>query len=391
MERRPPLFTAHLVTLKRVGLVLILVGAADILFMAYSLAQGRSYSSSLNIFALIAGILVYRGGLGAARVVAHSAAFMLAGMAGAILFLPLIVPGSLVLISARLYPVAWLLTVVVAVALMGTLVWVRGQLTGGPVAAAFERSGKEPPRTTVPLALGAILSLVVVLVLQATFGGQAAQEAMGRARQQLGSDYRFLVTNMSLSYNQAGRQGRAVVLAYRPGEVRHVFVRLDSPPAESAPAPEPAPSGSEGTVSAEVSGVPVTAVPVADVSVDAMPVTDAESYARRAAAYGRAGDFEKALADADTAMAMDPDRIETYVLADWILQHQGRWDEIIARWTRFIDTHPSNGRAFFERSGAHHHKGADDAARRDVEQGCALQHEPACQLARRLGFATAHP
>ncbi len=43
--------------LKRVGLVLIAVGLCDIIFMIYCVSQGQSYSSSFNIFAVIAGVL----------------------------------------------------------------------------------------------------------------------------------------------------------------------------------------------------------------------------------------------------------------------------------------------------------------------------------------------
>ena len=366
----------HLTTLRRVGLVLMLVGAADIALMIYTVAHGRSYSSSLNIFALVAGILVYRGRLGATRVVAHAAAFMFAALVGVIVFLPLVVPSDLVVISARLYPESWALTVLFTVAGLAALAWIRGQLTTGSVAAAFERSGGQVPRTTIALATGAVLSLVAVLAVRAAIGGESAQRAMGRAREQVGGDYRFLVTNMTLSYGREGKRGQALVLAYRPGEMRPVLVSFGSPAPERTANRDVATPAPAGVTFDASSGAPA--------AIGAMPADDVGGYVRRATVYARAGEYEKALADVDAAIRLDPDGIEAHVLADWILARQNRWDEIIERWTRFIETHPASGRAFLERAGTYHHKGDDSAARRDLEQACALQYPSACQLLQRL-------
>lgn len=55
--------SADLPILKRVGTVLMVVGAIDIAAMIYCVASGYSYPSSLNIFALVAGIFIRRGSL----------------------------------------------------------------------------------------------------------------------------------------------------------------------------------------------------------------------------------------------------------------------------------------------------------------------------------------
>lgn len=55
---------AHLRVLKRVGIVLVVVGLLYIGLMVYSIAKGVAYSSSLNVFALIAGIFLIRGARG---------------------------------------------------------------------------------------------------------------------------------------------------------------------------------------------------------------------------------------------------------------------------------------------------------------------------------------
>jgi hypothetical protein len=53
--------------MRRAGLALAAIGLLDIGYCFVAVARGESYSSSLNVFALVAGILVYRGSETAAR------------------------------------------------------------------------------------------------------------------------------------------------------------------------------------------------------------------------------------------------------------------------------------------------------------------------------------
>jgi Flp pilus assembly protein TadD len=393
--------SARVAVLRRAGLVLILVGAADILYMMYSLARGRGYSSSLNLFALVAGILVYRGSLGAARAVANAASFMLAGGLGAAVLIPALVPWDFVGIWARLAPADLVVTALFTGASALLMLWLRGQLTGEALAGAFRDSGKEPPRTVIPSAGGFAMILVLGIVLRVSLHGDSAQEAMAQARQRVGPGYRFFVTRMNLSYTHDGKSGEATVLAYRPSEIRSVRVRFGS--AERAESPATG-LPSAGSPSRDDTGPGAThlshgnellgagnlqgAIDEYSVAISANG-NDADAYLRRAQAYGKKGEYGKAVADADTVMVLDPDRIGSYEMADWILVHQGDWDGITSRWTRFIANHPSSGKAYLERGGAYHHKGDDDASRRDIEQACALQEESACQILKGLAPPTA--
>jgi tetratricopeptide (TPR) repeat protein len=404
-RRSRPAPLAHVATLKRAGLVLMLVGGADIAYMVYCLAKGRSYASSLNVFAVLAGILLYRGSLAAARVVAHAAAFTLAGLLGTVLLIPVVVPWDLLTISARVDPAGWAIGTATAGAIVVLLYWLGRQLTGEALADAFLGSGKEPPRTIISSVLGMVAILITGLVVRASLGGESAQQAVLQARQQVGPDYRFFVTAMSVTYSRDGMSGEATVLAYRPSEVRSLLVKLGSAERDASSAVE-APSGdallrdAPGSVEEQVTAHVINGdellrasnLPAAIEEYGAairINGSDANAYLRRAAAYGRTGEYDKALTDVDTAMALDPDRIGAYELADWILVHRRDWDGITARWTRFIETHPTSGKAYLERGGAYHHKGDEAAARRDVEQACALQHDPACQLLKRLAPPTA--
>ena len=76
----------HLQIMGRVGKVLIVVGLIDICLMVYCIANGKGYSSSLNIFALAGGIFLWRGSMRAARLVTRYSAFVLAGGLGLCLF-----------------------------------------------------------------------------------------------------------------------------------------------------------------------------------------------------------------------------------------------------------------------------------------------------------------
>jgi hypothetical protein len=53
----------HQAILRRVGGVLVAIGLVDIAWMIYCIVHGISYRSSLNLFAVIAGVLLLRGSL----------------------------------------------------------------------------------------------------------------------------------------------------------------------------------------------------------------------------------------------------------------------------------------------------------------------------------------
>lgn len=82
----------HPQILKRAGVVLLVVGLLDIGVMIYCIANSISYSSSFNIFAVIAGIFLLRGSLRAALVVRWLSMLMLAAFLTLILAWPLVQP-----------------------------------------------------------------------------------------------------------------------------------------------------------------------------------------------------------------------------------------------------------------------------------------------------------
>src|SRR2546425_9956416 len=93
--------------LRRIGIVLVVIGVIDIGFMIYCIMTGRSYSSSLNIFAVIAGIFLIKGNLKAAKIVTWFSAFLITGLFGVLLVLfPLTQPFDLWRTEFHLNPIA---------------------------------------------------------------------------------------------------------------------------------------------------------------------------------------------------------------------------------------------------------------------------------------------
>lgn len=211
----------HRIILKRVGVVLVIVGALDIAYMAYCIANNQSYSSSLNIFAVIAGIFLVRGSLQAARIITWFSAFMLAGILGAVvLWLPFTQPLGLWATEFRLNPIGTVLLILIAPVAIVLLFWVYRQLRSSLVVQARVAVGQgaAPPRSAFVIGLALAVGLAVMVHL--TITGESGAKAVQLAQAQLGADYKYHVTGMQWS----GGHYRASVTAYRDNEVKSVEV-----------------------------------------------------------------------------------------------------------------------------------------------------------------------
>jgi len=211
----------YLKVLKRVGRVLIAFGLLDIGFMIYCITRGQSYSSSFNIFAVIAGVFLFRGHLGAARVVTSFSAFMLTGFVGAVLVLfPFLQPFDLWITQVRLHPVSSLLYVGVASGVIALLLWVYTQLRSPAVVQARTAAGQSASPPKAAFLFGVLLVLGLSVALHFTLHGEAAANAMRLAKAKEGSAYKYCVTSMSW----AGDHGRAAVTAYNDRQIKSVDV-----------------------------------------------------------------------------------------------------------------------------------------------------------------------
>ena len=207
--------------MKNVGKVLIIVGLIDICFMVYYVANGRGYSSSLNIFAVIAGIFLWRGNMRAGRLVTRYSAFGLAGGLGLCLFLmPFMRPAALWLAEFRLHTLATVMSVAMMLGMLWLLGWTYRELRAPSVISALDAAGED---SSVPIryfVIGAAIPLILSLVLHFTLGGDVGAKAVELAKAKYGATYEYTPT----SFRQAGSHVSVTLDAYNSHEIRSVTV-----------------------------------------------------------------------------------------------------------------------------------------------------------------------
>jgi hypothetical protein len=204
--------------LQRAGLAIAGIGILDVGYCVVSLARGESYSSSLNVFAVVAGILVYRG----SRITARFAVRVLSFLIGVLLTLPVLVP---ILTPPRLL---WLQlrsgedtgfgAFAVIPVLLAVAFWLRKELAAVPVYA----HGRFPPplHRSAAAGVGVALSSGLVLLMAAAFLGPPGRRAVKEAELKVGPGYSFRV--LHLAGNSA--RGGALVTAYSDTEIKNVEV-----------------------------------------------------------------------------------------------------------------------------------------------------------------------
>ncbi len=214
----------HLQILRRVGWTLVVIGLLDIGFMIYCIVNGLSYSSSLNIFAVVAGIFLLRGSLSAARLVCWFSAFMLSGFVLGILFvLPWMWPLDYWQFTLRQAPVGSFLAIVLITAMLVAFFWVYRTLRAPPVLAARAAAGQSIGVPKSAFAAGGALAIAMAGLLQFTLKGETAEKAMRLAAEQHGAEYRYVVS----SIDWAGQHVSARLTAYNQQESREVEVEWE--------------------------------------------------------------------------------------------------------------------------------------------------------------------
>ncbi len=222
----------HEAILKKVGSALIVVGLIDIAFMVYCIANETIYSSSFNIFAVIVGILLYRGGLKTTKVVTFFSAFFLTGMGGVIFIFPLFTPPDLLLTQIKLNPLSSAGYFVFAIFLLLFLAWILKSLTSPVIHEAMAQKGINPksffsrPRTGIicGILLLAILGVTLPLLLK----GETAEMAKTEAQKQVGEGYMLSVSTININSNFNGKTNvYAVVTAYNDKEIKQVEVQFE--------------------------------------------------------------------------------------------------------------------------------------------------------------------
>ena len=219
--------TQHTPILKRVGSVLLIVGLIDIAAMIYCIANGISYSSSFNIFAVIAGIFLLRGSLRAASVVRWFAVFMFAAFVALLIAWPFMQPLDLTLTQFRLNPAASVATVALIAFVLGLLFWLARELGHEPIQAARASAGRKQQDMRIPAVIGVALVVVMGIFLALLLGGESAERAKSMAEQQVGPGYQFHVSSLNIIKNSQGAFVSGIVTAWNDKDIRNVPVHWE--------------------------------------------------------------------------------------------------------------------------------------------------------------------
>lgn len=216
--------TEHHKICKHVGWTLVLIGVIDIGFMIYCIVHEISYSSSLNIFAVVAGILLLRGSLGAVRIVTWFSAFMFAGLLlGSIFVFPWMRPLDYWLLTFHKDPLSSLLSIVVAAALLFWLFWVYRKLRSPAVIEARAAIGQKVGVPKSAFLAGSALAILMAVLMQISLKGESAEKAVRLATQKHGSQYKYFVS----SINWAGNHVSARLTGYNDKESKEVRIEWE--------------------------------------------------------------------------------------------------------------------------------------------------------------------
>lgn len=219
--------TQHSTILKRTGAVLIAVGLFDVAVMVYCIVNGISYSSSFNIFAVIAGIFLLRGSLRAASIVRWFSVFMLAGIVALMLAWPFMQPIDLTLTQVRLSPLFAVVSLGTVAFVLALLLWLYRQLGQASILEARAAAGRKVRDMRIPAAAGVGVVAVLAVLLTTLLGGESASKAKAIAEQQLGKTYRYHVSSLNIAKNSQGTFVAGIVTAWNDKEIRNVPVKWE--------------------------------------------------------------------------------------------------------------------------------------------------------------------
>ena len=206
--------------LKKVGIALLIVGLFDIGVMIYCITNKISYSSSFNIFAVIAGILLMKSSVRTAKVVTFFSAFMLVGFIGLLIIFPFMEPFELKAISFKLNPASTIFSYVFMFMAVGFVFWVYRNLVSETVMAARKEAGLSYGVPKFAFTLGGVLVIGLSVAMYFLNNSSSAALAKSKAVEKFGNEYKYHIIAM----NYSGSHVSARLTAYREGEVKEVGV-----------------------------------------------------------------------------------------------------------------------------------------------------------------------
>lgn len=205
---------------KKAGLSLLSVGIIDIAVMVYCYMNEISYSSSFYIFALIAGALLLRGGVKTARVVRWLSALFAMAFIGLLIAMPISLPLDLLITQLKLDALSIIGPLALGFIIVGVLIWVHFQLNSPDSLTKIAQAGYKTGKPMFAYMMGAAFLIFVLVSTSGFQDGDQARQARMLAREKLGSDFHYHVSNMTTS----GDSNHAVVTAYTDNNIQTIEV-----------------------------------------------------------------------------------------------------------------------------------------------------------------------
>jgi len=206
---------------RKAGIALLVIGILDIGVMAYYIANKINYSSSFNIFAVIVGIFLMKGGVKTARYVRWFSAFFVIIFIGMLFLFPIAIPVELLITKIKLNPVSMLESYALSIVLIGILAWVYRQLSTPNALQKLKESGYNTGKPKSALFVAIAFMVLGGVFFNFIVNSESATKAKALAKEQLGSQYNYHISSLSMSSNR----GSAVVTAYNSNEIKNITVK----------------------------------------------------------------------------------------------------------------------------------------------------------------------
>lgn len=217
-------------TISLIGKVLIVVGFIDIAFMIWAISQKMNYSSSLNIFAVIAGIFLVNGSFKMAKIVSFFAGMFLGAGVIATFIIPVITPVSYWIVYAKLNTFSFLLNSLITVGLFVLIAWIYIKLTSASMIEDMKKKGvkfdKLRKKKHTGLVVGVVFGLIIFSFSFFMFRGNTTDMVIEKARQEYGNDYSYIIQGMNMSTANGQTSGSANVAAYNDKEIKNILIKF---------------------------------------------------------------------------------------------------------------------------------------------------------------------
>jgi hypothetical protein len=210
--------------LRRVGALLIVIGLLDIATRIYFISGGALFVQFGAIFMVLAGVLLYRGGMRTASLVRWLAWTGLPALVFITIILLAIQPLDLTLTLLRLHPVTMLTSAALAIGYGVLLYWLARQLGRAPILAARIAAQRPLRDMRIPFALGVAAAIGSGALTVNLLGGARAGRAEAMVAEKLGAGYRYHVNALNVISSRSVTVVNASVVAWNPQTVVNVPV-----------------------------------------------------------------------------------------------------------------------------------------------------------------------